>query len=110
MVTAYSEGKSMEGKPTLPFVMPPSTPDDDTNLVKVVITAPYDKVIAFKIQRGLIKCIRDDLDVDDHYHKDFVAAKAPIITPEQCRDSIAPDADEELGRVSMAQKHIHPRH
>jgi hypothetical protein len=38
-------------------------PNQDKNWVKIVVTAPEDKVVAFLIQRGLVNCIINDLDV-----------------------------------------------
>ena len=38
-------------------------PNQDKNWVKIVVTAPEDKVVTFLIQRGLVNCIINDLDV-----------------------------------------------
>jgi hypothetical protein len=38
-------------------------PNRDKNWVKIVVTAPEDNVVAFLIQRGLVNCIINDLDV-----------------------------------------------
>ena len=71
----------------------------DENLVRVVITVPEDKVVAFEIPRGLIGCIRNDLDVDDHYKKEPQKDEAPNIHPEQSQSSNLSHSGPDMGQL-----------
>jgi len=74
-------------------------------LVNIVITAPEDRVIVFKMPRGLVPCIVADLDVVEN-KKSTVSKKTDTDTgppqKSQNKSSLGSDMDPESGRKTCS--------
>jgi hypothetical protein len=78
-------------------------------LVNIIITAPEDKVVAFKIPRGLLGCIISDLDVVGKAIKEVPKEVPEEVTLsddciQQPESDASPDTDPELALKALSSQ------